>query len=348
MSDPANITRRDVLVKAGKAGLGIAFIAGTSLSRDKTPGPAQAGVHGSMKHGAFETVSVGTEASPPPTDFAPMDAVRFLTAFDYGKVSRLPDGRPLREFLVVAKDIEQEVAHGVKVPLWSFNGFVPGPTMRATEGDRIRVHFYNQGSHPHTIHFHGVHPAGMDGVLEVVEPGRHFVYEFDAEPFGLHLYHCHTLPVKKHIMKGLYGALLIDPKVGRPPAKELVMVMNGFDTDFDNENEFYTVNGFANIYAEKPIRLTVNELVRVYLVNVTEFDLINSMHIHANFFQVYPTGTSLTPSEYTDTIMLCQGQRAILEFTYKYSGKYMFHAHQSEFAELGWNGFFDVVEGGEG
>ena len=68
-----------------------------------------------------------------------------------------------------------------------------------------------------------------------------------------------------------------------------------------------------------------------------------SMHTHATFFHVYPTGTSRTPSLYTDTITLGQGERAILEFTYPYPGRYLFHAHQNEFAELGWLGQFDVT-----
>ncbi|MEE9256202.1 MAG: multicopper oxidase domain-containing protein, partial [bacterium] len=73
-----------------------------------------------------------------------------------------------------------------------------------------------------------------------------------------------------------------------------------------------------------------------------EFDQINSMHIHANFFRLYRTGTRMDHYEYTDTVMLCQGERCILEFAYKHPGKFLFHAHQSEFAELGWLGFFDV------
>jgi len=84
----------------------------------------------------------------------------------------------------------------------------------------------------------------------------------------------------------------------------------------------------------------VGQLVRMYVVNLTEFDLINSMHLHGMFFDVFRTGTSMTPSESTDTIMLCQGERAILETTFRYPGDFMFHAHQSEFAELGWMGLF--------
>jgi FtsP/CotA-like multicopper oxidase with cupredoxin domain len=82
--------------------------------------------------------------------------------------------------------------------------------------------------------------------------------------------------------------------------------------------------------------------VRIYLVNVLEYDPINSFHIHGNFFNHFPTGTSLTPTEFTDTILQGQAQRAILEMCFPYTGDFMFHAHKTEFAELGWMGFFRV------
>ena len=67
-----------------------------------------------------------------------------------------------------------------------------------------------------------------------------------------------------------------------------------------------------------------------------------SIHLHANFFDYYPTGTKLEPSEFTDTKIFAQGERGIMEFTYDFPGLFMFHAHVSEFAELGWMGLFEV------
>ena len=249
----------------------------------------------------------------------------------------------IRDYTLTAIDREIEIAPGVFFPAWTYNGTVPGPVLRATEGDILRVTFVNAGSHPHTIHFHGIHPTTMDGVFEVVPPGGRFIYEFEAMPYGMQLYHCHATPLKKHIHKGLYGALIIDPKEPRAPAQELVMVMNGYDTDADGANNFYTVNGRTFYYARYPIRVKRSELVRLYLVNLTEFDLINSFHLHAAFFRYYPTGSS-DSFEYTDTVMQCQGQRGIVEIEFAEAGTYMFHAHQSEFTELGWMGFFEVVD----
>jgi FtsP/CotA-like multicopper oxidase with cupredoxin domain len=249
----------------------------------------------------------------------------------------------VREYDVVAVDRRIEVAQGVFFDAWTYNGTVPGPVIRATEDDLLRVNFTNGGSHPHTIHFHGIHPGDMDGVFEIVNPGDSFTYEFPARPYGMQLYHCHATPLKKHIHKGLYGAFIIDPKKPRPPARELVMVMNGYDTDGDGENNFYTVNGRAFYYAKYPIKVKKGELVRVYLANLTEFDLINSLHLHGEFFRYYPTG-STEHFEYTDTVMLCQGERGIVEIEFHNTGVFMFHAHQSEFAELGWMGFFEVSD----
>ena len=249
----------------------------------------------------------------------------------------------VRDYTLAAIDREIEIAPGVFFPAWTYNGTVPGPVIRATEDDTLRVRFVNGGEHPHTIHFHGIHPADMDGVFEVVHPGEEFTYEFPARPAGLHLYHCHATPLKKHIHKGLYGTLIIDPRDPRPPAQELVMVMNGYDTDGDGGNNFYTVNGRSFYYAKYPISVSRGETVRIYLANLTEFDLINSFHLHGEFFRYQPTGTGEN-WEYTDTVMQCQGQRGVLEILFANTGTFMFHAHQSEFAELGWMGFFNVIE----
>jgi FtsP/CotA-like multicopper oxidase with cupredoxin domain len=188
----------------------------------------------------------------------------------------------------------------------------------------------------------------MDGVpglgAGVIMPGASTVYEFDAEPFGLHLYHCHVGPLAEHIARGLYGTFIVDPPGGRPVADELVMVMHGYNTTFDGEgNQLYAVNGIPFHYLREPVRVQLGELVRIYLVNVLEYDPVNSFHLHGNFFDYYPTGTRLQSSEFTDTVAQVQGQRGICEVRFRYPGRYMFHAHKTEFADLGWMGFFEVV-----
>ena len=287
------------------------------------------------------------------------DAMQYLTTWNFNnlpteerkkfyKEIKLSNGRLLREYWIFAEDKEIEIAPNVFFPAWTYNGQVPGPTIRATEGDLIRIHFTNKGTKPHTMHFHGFHTAEMDGAMtqDFVYPGKSFTYEFEAEPFGVHLFHCHSVPIKQHISKGLYGAYIVDPKNNtRPkPDKELVMIMNAFDTNFDEENEVYAVNSKAFYYALNPIKVKKDELIRIYLINIIEFDPINSFHVHATFFDEYRTGTKLEPNAYTDIVSMAQAERSILDVRFKYPGMYMFHAHVSEFTELGWMGFFEVVD----
>jgi FtsP/CotA-like multicopper oxidase with cupredoxin domain len=339
----SKLSRRDFL----RAGALTLFGAAGAGALAQSTGKVRAAPEGQNGHGGHEAMPMPVgEVDHARNGFNPSE---ILTDFDYGEVSLLDNGQTLREFNLVAVNKNIEVLPGIEFPAWTYNGRIPGPTIRCTEGDRIRIHFTNASTHPHTVHFHGIHSAVMDGVPGVgpglIEPGENFTYEFDAEPFGLHLYHCHAFPLARHIAKGLYGAFIIDPKGGRPPVDhEFAMVMSGFDVDFDDTNDFYAVNAIPFHYQNHPIQIKVGEKVRVYLVNILEFDLINSFHLHANFFNYYPTGTSLTPSELTDNIMQTQAQRGILEFSYKFPGLYMFHAHNTEFAELGWTGNFEVLE----
>lgn len=349
-------TRRQTL--AAIAGIpGIA-----ALLTERAMAQSTAGAHGRNLH-TGDNMVVG-EVNHAANGFTPE---QLLTEFDYGEPSIGPDGRPEREWTITAVDKDIEIAPGVFFPAWTYNGRVPGPALRCVEGERLRIHFQNGGSHPHSIHLHSIHPARMDGVAGagLVEPGEAFTYEVDARPFGCHFYHCHAVPLKRHIHKGLYGALIIDPNPDRHAEhriaalgrrhgtseharwQEFVMVMNGFDTNFDDENEFYAVNSIAFAYGRKPILVARSRPIRIYLVNATEFDPINSLHLHGNFFDYYDHGTTLTPtSRIVDTIMQCQGQRGILEidFSDHEPGLYMFHAHQSEFAELGWMSFFEVTD----
>ena len=274
---------------------------------------------------------------------AVVDPDKYLREFNYGTVTNSSNGTKIREFTMIASDTQtKEVSPGVLYNVWTFNGTIPGPTIRATEGDTIRMTLINNGSKFHSIHFHGIHPSEMDGVFEGIAPGGKFTYEFTAEPFGVFPYHCHMQPLEEHITHGLYGALIIDPKKPRPNADEMIMIMNGYDTDFDTENNFYTVNGIPYYYMHHPIQIDKNRLIRIYLLNMLEFDPLNNFHLHANMFDFYKTGTKLIPDEYTDIVTMNQAERGILEFSYKYPGKYMFHAHKTEFAEKGWTGLFLV------
>ena len=345
------------------AALGGAAVIGSAVAKE-TKSRTQAGIDASshVHDGSGPVGDVDVQALG-------FDPIELLRDWDYGEVSQLDSGQTLREYSIVAIDREIEIAPGIYFPAWTYNGRVPGPTMRCVEGDRIKVQFTNAGTHPHTIHFHGIHSASMDGIpgigRGVINVGESFTYEFDAFPMGCHLYHCHAVPLKRHIHKGLYGAFIVDPDPTKYSGEEaevaktrnrqyeenkefdeMVIVMNGFDTNFDGDNEIYAANTVGFHYRKHPIKISRNQKQRIYLINMTEFDPINSFHLHANFFDYYDHGTTLTPTLRTvDTIVQCQAQRGIIEFSYAgfEPGLYMFHAHQSEFAELGWMSFFELA-----
>ncbi|MFC7157232.1 multicopper oxidase domain-containing protein [Halomarina halobia] len=390
-------TRRAVL-----GGLGIAGSAAL-VGIGRADGDGTHGAGGDS-HGNFGAVGEYRDLDFDPHEFL----YRFNTG--RGEQENVPqdtyeeNGRTVREFTFRAVDTTVSIAPGIEFPAWAYNGQVPGPTIRAVEGDLIRVEFENLGRHAHTVHPHlrNLDPE-MDGVPQngpgVLDTGESFTYEWIAQPAGVHFYHCHSLPLKEHIHRGLYGAIIIDPDPERVAANpegyctyhpsqitdelradlvaeaktrhhespendtvnEMVMVMNGFDTNFDGDNEVYAANTRAFAYGvgdtdgngnwkagetKRPIRIDRDQRQRVYLVNAIEFDAINSLHTHSQFFDYYDHGTTLTPTLRTvDTVMQCQAQRGIVELDYSDHdpGLYMFHAHQSEFAELGWMSFFEVV-----
>lgn len=333
MSDPflhQKIPRwnRRQLLKLGLAGIGVT------------------GAAAAVQQFTKQSQSSSSARIPPIPTNTPMagngiNPMAVLRDFDYGTLRR-ENGRNVREFRITAGNSVLQLNSAVSFNSWNFNNRVPGPTLRATEGDRIRVVFQNNGGHAHTMHFHGVHPADVDGI-KPVRNGTATIYEFDAKPYGVHLYHCHIAPVSRHIGKGLYGMFIVDPPQKRPPADEIVLVMGGYDVNEDGKNELYAFNGLPNYYMQHPIPIYQNQLVRLYVLNLIEFDAAATFHLHANFFRVYPTGMTLTPTHEADVITMGTAERHILEFAYPYAGKYMFHPHQDSIAEAGCMGLFEVV-----
>ncbi len=244
------------------------------------------------------------------------------------------------EMAVVERSLQVSRAHTVEA--WTYNGTAPGPIIRATEGDALRVHFVNSTGHDHNLHFHGRHSPLHDG-WEPVPPGGETVYEIEAGPAGVHPYHCHTMPIDRHIAKGLYGTLIVDPRDGRPNAHEVVLALSGWDVDEDGRNEVYGYNGVAGFYQKYPIKVPVGEPVRAYVLNMVEFDPIASFHLHAEMFDVYPAGMGEAPAFTTDVVTMGQMDRAILEFTLSELGRYMFHPHQHSMMSRGAMGWFAAV-----
>jgi nitrite reductase (NO-forming) len=341
------VSRRSMLRASG---VGAALLGGAGLLRGTgSPDPgvgqpveAHAAGHGDQAGDDLSALGVVREgyghgpAPPRDLDEATVAALTSPPARDDA-----PAGT-LRELDLSVTAGRRAVAEGATIEAWTYGGRLPGPVIRATEGDRLRLHVANRTDASHNLHLHGSHDPQMDG-WEPIPSGGSFTYELEAGPVGLHPYHCHVPPLSEHIRRGLYGAVIVDPPGGRPPALEVVLILGGFDLDGDGRDELYGFNGVCGLYDRHPIRVPVDELVRVYLVNMVEGDPVASFHLHAQTFDVYRSGTSLTPDEHTDQLTLGQADRAILEFRLPTRGRYMFHPHQHHMVERGAVGWFTAV-----
>lgn len=274
----------------------------------------------------------------PPSELGPLSR-------DAATVPPPPDpaGNPrVRELALQVLNQRVPVAAGHFFDGWTFGGTVPGPILRANEGDTLAITLANLGNDPHNLHFHGRHQIAADG-WEPVPPGGTAEYRLTAAPFGVHPYHCDLTPDEEHIANGLYGALIVDPPGGRPPAHELVLVLGGFDTDGDGRSDLFGWNGVAGFYAKYALKVPAGELVRLYLVNMLMDEPAASFHLHAQTFDVFRSGTRLAPDEHTDVVTLGPAERAILEFRLPERGRYMFHPHQRRLAEHGAMGWLAAV-----
>lgn len=168
----------------------------------------------------------------------------YLTDFKCGHVVHrfANNNTALRTFTLIADDnigyghyvnVTKNATDPVVFPAWMFNNSLPAPTMRMTQGDHVKITVINSNNSkfPHSFHVHSIHSGiadGMQGPGGAIQPGSNFTYEFIARPYGVYPYHCHMEPVQYHIMRGLYGMMIIDPPTPRPAATELVMLMNGY------------------------------------------------------------------------------------------------------------------------
>jgi FtsP/CotA-like multicopper oxidase with cupredoxin domain len=154
-------------------------------------------------------------------------------------VDRNPDPN-IVEIDLTTRLADVDVAPGLRVKAWTYDGGLPGPLIRAKVGDRLVVHFANQLREPTTIHWHGVRvPIEMDGVPNISQPevktGETFTYDFVVRDAGLFWYHPHVMSAAQ-VGFGLYGALQVDdPNDGVGVTDELTLVLS--DIGFDKRGE---------------------------------------------------------------------------------------------------------------
>ncbi len=255
---------------------------------------------------------------------------------------RLPfktDGNA-KVFEVTCSEFDWDTGAGQKIPAMGYNGVVPGPEIRVTEGDLVRVVVTNKMKESTAVHWHGVHtPNKMDGVPFVTQPpiksGETFTYEFIAKPIGSHMYHSHHNAAEQ-VTKGLLGAFIIEPKDKKAePA---------FDSDYliilNDTRIGLTLNG-KSFPATAPILAKKGERIRVRFMNEGLLD--HPMHFHGGYMQIVAQdGWVLPTPTMCDTLNIASGQRYDAIIKMDEPGVWAFHCHILTHAESP-HGMFGMV-----
>jgi nitrite reductase (NO-forming) len=259
-----------------------------------------------------------------------------LASYNFGPYT---SEKRIRQITLIAQDAEVEIAPGKTVKMWTFNGTVPAPPLRFTEGENVSIKFINKTPIPHTIHFHGNHDDKNDGVFPQIMPNESYTYNITAAPAGALMYHCHAYPTSLHIRMGMYGAMIVDPR-DKPleSAREFVMVMGEYDSKdiMKFEAEYYPINGYADQYITNPLEANNDELVRMYVINIGT-TIPYQFHLHSTTFKAYPSGLFSNQPIEAQTYPIGPGDAAIIEARWKYPGTYLFHSHgiQEERGNMG-------------
>ena len=299
------------------------------------PGHRESGMTGTIVVGDSKAATNAKLDSPKsaaavPTADHPSHAVVVSTQKTGNQLLEPKIQNGVKQFDLTARAVQWEVLPGVFEEAWTYNDQLPGPIIRVTEGDRVRVTLNNQLPEETVIHFHGPRlPNAQDGVPDVtqktIKVGETYTYEFAAEPAGTYVYHSHHNTAVQEPM-GLYGVLIIDPRPGSAEAlrdagyaRDVVQVVSEFQG-------YFLVNG-KSFPATEVIQAKVGEKVRIRLVNLGQ--TAHPMHLHGYHFNVVGTDGYPVRGEplQKDTINVAPGERYDLEFVADNPGTWVFHCH---------------------
>lgn len=250
----------------------------------------------------------------------------------------------VKVFHLIAEPVKREFSEGFAMTCWGYNGSVPGPTIEAVEGDRVRILVTNNLPEATTVHWHGlVLPNGMDGVAGLnqptIKPGETFKYEFTLVQNGTFMYHPHADEVVQ-IGMGMGGFFIIHPKEQEDPPVDRdfalflhewflpIGAMTPDPTVMLNFNLF-TFNGSLYPKLESLIAKK-GDRVRIRIANITMNN--HPIHIHGHEFTVTRRGAKRLPpsAQYTEvTVDVPVGTTRDIEFIADNPGDWALHCHKS-------------------
>jgi manganese oxidase len=246
----------------------------------------------------------------------------------------------VKVFELTCDEVEWETTPGNLEKARAYNGMLPGPIIRATEGERVRINVKNNLTESTAIHWHGLLvPNNMDGVTfltqDPITPGSTFTYEFTLRNSGSHMYHSHHNAMDQ-VNRGLLGAFIVDPK---DPSKypqydrEFILVLN--DTLLG-----FTINGKGFPATEA---MVVKKGERVLLRWMNEGLANHPMHLHGMPMEVFARdGYPINPPFLCDTLDVPPGNRFDCIVEADEPGVWAFHCHVLSHADSP-DGMFGMV-----
>jgi len=276
--------------------------------------------------------------------------------------------------MVSPQDKYHSIAPGVKFSAWTFGDQVPGPTVRARVGDRIKFVMTNRSDEAvpgiqlvaapmmHSMDFHAAMVSPQDKYRSIA-PGQTIEFEFTVNYPGVFMYHCGTPMILEHIASGMYGVVIVEPKNGYPTKvdREYVVVQSEFYAKAPakgSKSQVYTLdserlraaqpthtvfNGVHNGMVNNPLPAKAGERVRIYVMNVGP-SRTSSFHIVGTIFdRVWIEGNPKNEFHGMQTVLLGSSNSAIVEFMVPEEGSYIMVDHHFANASQGAIGLVSTV-----
>jgi FtsP/CotA-like multicopper oxidase with cupredoxin domain len=245
-----------------------------------------------------------------------------------------------KEFHLVARHTRREFLPGAWMDVWGYNDSMPGPTIEAVEGDRVRIILHNELPEPTVLHLHGLElPNRFDGVhgvtQEAIQPGHSFAYEFTLHQNGTFFYHSHG-PMQEGL--GMAGLFIIHPRSAHLPQVDhdfalmiqewAILPLNSVPNVTSMEFNWFTLNGRSAPYIT-PLVVRLGSRVRIRLVNMSPIDH-HPMHLHGHTFWVTGTEAGRIPESAwipSNNVLVAVAQAREVEFIANNPGDWVLHCH---------------------
>ena len=265
-------------------------------------------------------------------------AAIFLLAAGLLAASRTVAIAGQRDFTLDAARKRVSIGAGLSYNAWTYDGTVPGPILRAKQGDEVTVNLRNRTSEAHGIEIMAaqIAPEHFSG-----DPTGNVDYSFRAEVPGVFDYHCSAIPVLDHVASGMYGMMIVEPSGGWPngPAQEISIIQGEFYGTPDKSGlvvpnhtrmlaadpDFVVFNGALSRYGQSsPLKIRTGKLTRIFFVNAGP-NLASTFHIAGVIFStVYESGNPADALHNVPSFTVEPGQGAVFEFKVEEPGDYRF------------------------